>query len=339
MDSVLYQQAADASVDRSGLARLHQLATSPGEPRALNARMRWGLLMVAALLLASGLIFWIAANWQEQTRLFKLGLIEGALALSVLAALLLPRVRIPALLCAHLALGGLLAFVGQTYQTGADAWQLFAVWAALSLIWTALARSDVLWSLWVLVAATSITMWMGRWGFFEVLFGEGQALLSDLIHMGLWLALALVPAVVSLIAPIRVAGGMGWWSHRLALAGALSAWVAIGVVYLFDSSRSGALYFAPGLLAAGALWLSLQGRWRDFISVCIAALALNAWVLVGMGRLFGQVETSDVLFLFTVVGLACLGGTVTGLIAVQKRMRDEDRAFAASAASAEGSAA
>ena len=32
-------------------------------------------------------------------------------------------------------IAGLLAFVGQTYQTGADAWQLFATWAALALVW------------------------------------------------------------------------------------------------------------------------------------------------------------------------------------------------------------
>src|SRR5690606_21168947 len=117
----------------------YALAVAPGTPQALERRIRSGLLLVAALLLASGLIFWVAANWQGQTRLFKLGLIEGGLALSVLAALVWPRVRVAALLCATLVLGGLLAYVGQTYQTGADAWQLFATWAALSLVWTALA--------------------------------------------------------------------------------------------------------------------------------------------------------------------------------------------------------
>ena len=151
MDSRLYQAAAQLPPGDSRIEQLYTLAVAPGEPRSLAQRLHMGLLLVAALLLASGLVFWVAANWQEQTRMFKLLLIEGALLVSVLASLFWRRGRIAALLCATLALGGLLAFVGQTYQTGADAWQLFATWAALALVWTLLARSDVLWMLWVLV--------------------------------------------------------------------------------------------------------------------------------------------------------------------------------------------
>ena len=40
-----------------------------------------------------------------------------------------------ALLAAALLTGGLLALIGQTYQTGADTFELFATWAALILPW------------------------------------------------------------------------------------------------------------------------------------------------------------------------------------------------------------
>ncbi len=40
-----------------------------------------------------------------------------------------------ALLLATLLLGVFLALFGQTYQTGADPWQLFANWALLILPW------------------------------------------------------------------------------------------------------------------------------------------------------------------------------------------------------------
>ena len=36
-------------------------------------------------------------------------------------------------LLALLGIGGLFAYFGQTHQTGADPWQLFALWAALVL--------------------------------------------------------------------------------------------------------------------------------------------------------------------------------------------------------------
>ena len=67
-----------------------------------------------------------------------------------------------------MSLGGLLAFFGQTYQTGADSWQLFALWAALDLPPCRGARSDFLWTAWGPVAMAAIGLWMqthlgGRW--------------------------------------------------------------------------------------------------------------------------------------------------------------------------------
>ncbi len=326
MDHTLYQVAQQPSRSGAQMAQLYQLATAPGNPRSLAARLGWGLLLVAGLLLASGLIFWIAANWQVQTRMFKLGLIEGALALSVLAACLWPRGRLPALLCATLALGGLLAFIGQTYQTGADAWQLFAVWAALSLVWVASARSDVLWTVWVLIAATGIVMWTGRIDLWNVLFGARQGMALMLWNMGLWLALLLVPTLVSCIPLLRLPQGMGWWSHRVALACALTAWVAMGVSSLVDSvfRESVSAVFLVCVLVAGALLLSLRGRWQDFISVCLSALAANVMVLSLVTRWAVESDEAEVVMLAcSAAGLLCLGGTVMGLVAVQRRMRQQ----------------
>lgn len=199
MDEVLYRVAAQSPHDAQTLVQLHRVATSPGEPRSLARHLHWGLLLVAALLLASGLIFWIAANWQDQTRMFKLMLIEGALLISIAVSLVWRRGRIAALLCATLALGGLLAFVGQTYQTGADAWQLFATWAALALLWTLLARSDVLWLVWVGIVAAAIGLWYGHMDLWDLLFRGRAMVAQQVVYMLLWLAVAVVPFAVSLI--------------------------------------------------------------------------------------------------------------------------------------------
>lgn len=327
MDPSLYQAAARIAPGEgraAQLAQLYALAVSPGSPQALAARLRNGLALVAALLLACGLIFWIAANWQAQTRMFKLGLIEGALALSVLAALLWPRVRTAALLCATLVLGGVLAFIGQTYQTGADAWQLFAVWAALALVWVGLARSDVLWTLWVLIAALGIALWAGRFDIWNVLFVEHESLPQLVIRMGLWLAPALVPALVACVPWLRVKGDVAWWSHRVALGCALAAWAGIGIVHLFDFAgrQSGAALVLSALLIGGSIWVSMQGRLQDFVALCLAVLAANVWVLSAVARaLFHGNDFEAMLLFFSLLTLACLGGSVRGLMAVQRRMR------------------
>ncbi|WP_027010573.1 DUF2157 domain-containing protein, partial [Comamonas sp. B-9] len=91
MDSTLYQVSAQSAPGDPRIAPLYALAVSAGAPADLARKIRAGLLLVGALLVASGLIFWVAANWQAQSHWFKLGLIEGTLALSVLAACLWPR--------------------------------------------------------------------------------------------------------------------------------------------------------------------------------------------------------------------------------------------------------
>src|SRR5690606_4636049 len=85
-----------------------------------------------------------------------------------------------ALFGACVATGAVLALVGQTYQTGADVWQLFAAWAALMLPFAWLSRSSASWMLWLGVAnlalmrALSQSVW---WGFFDTL-SNAQTLLA-----------------------------------------------------------------------------------------------------------------------------------------------------------------
>ena len=326
MDPNLYQAARQLPPGDARIAQLYRLATSPAHPQALAENTRKALLMVAALLLATGLIFWIAANWQEQSRLFRLGLIEAALAASVLLACLWPRVRLAALLCATLVLGGLLAFVGQTYQTGADAWQLFAVWAGLALVWVCLARSDLLWCLWVLIAGTGIVMWVGRFYLWNVLFNESGLAARTFLNMGLWLLLAVVPALVSFVPALRVHGGMGWWSHRVALVCALTGWSGMVVTQLvvIGGHISILTFAAVALLVGAVLWLSLHGHFRDFVSTCLATLAVNVLALSLFAHWLAGGGGLNSLLVFGLVAMGCLGFSVRWMMGVQRRMRTQE---------------
>ena len=259
--------------------------------------------------------------------MFRLGLIEGALLVSVLAASLWPRVRLAALFCATLVLGGLLAFVGQTYQTGADAWQLFAAWAALALIWVGLSRRDWLWLVWVLIAAVGIVMWAGRLELWDTFFDGPLSQTQVLLNMALWLLLAIVPALVSLIPALRVNGGMGWWSHRAALACALAGWTSMGVMQILggrDGHVSAPVLLAVALLVGGALWLSLKGRFQDFVCICLSTLAVNALVLALVGRWLAQDIDVASFLIFGLIALGCLGLSVRWLMGVQRQLRAQE---------------
>jgi len=126
------------------------------------------LLWCGAAFLGAGAIFFIASNWTGFGRYQKFGLVEAAIVISVLAAWKLGIDRVAgkaALLVASLATGGLLAFFGQTYQTGADTWELFATWGALVLPWILVARFAPLWVLWIAIVNLAIALYFRSFPF------------------------------------------------------------------------------------------------------------------------------------------------------------------------------
>ena len=316
MHATVHEWVQRLALEGAGAQQRWQLAGLHRPPAGLQRHLERGLALLAALLLGAGLVFWVAANWEVQTRGFKLALLQGALLLSVLAALLWPRTRTAALLLATLALGGLLAFVGQTYQTGADAWQLFATWAALALVWTLVARSDGLWALWLLIAGLAIALWSG-----ESLFNPLGSLLNwrsssrNWVTPLLWVAVFVLPLMLPRLgvpAPARTAS-------RLAAAMALSAWVALGLWGLFLQSQTG-MFLLVLLLATAALAVALVQRPRDFAVLAMAVLALNVLVIAGFARLLSENPTAGAgaAFVLTALAAACVGLSGTWLHGLQR---------------------
>jgi hypothetical protein len=107
------------------------LAPSPAHWRHAADRL---LAFAGILLLATGLVFFFAYNWDDLHRYAKLGLAWSAMAACGVAALFVQpgsiAYRAALLGVAAVATGVLLALIGQTYQTGADLWELFAAWLA-----------------------------------------------------------------------------------------------------------------------------------------------------------------------------------------------------------------
>lgn len=153
---------------------LHTAAGMDVQPAAANRLAVPSLTLLAAMLAGFGVILWIAANWGLWSRSTHFALLGGLLLASSAGAwVLAPRrdAGVALGLVALATLGGLLAYFGQTYQTGADPWQLFALWTGLALPLCLGLRSRVLWMPWSLIANTAISLW--AWAQLERWVGAG----------------------------------------------------------------------------------------------------------------------------------------------------------------------
>ena len=142
------------------------------------------LLWSGAVLLAAAVIFFFAYNWQALGRMVRFGLAEGALVAALLVAWRYGPMRPAgqvALFVSALLVGALLALVGQTYQTGADTFELFAAWAVAILPWALLARLPALWLLWLALVNLAVALW----------FQVAPGLLGLLLFFEEWLPWAL----------------------------------------------------------------------------------------------------------------------------------------------------
>src|SRR5688572_11358429 len=117
---------------------------------------------VAAL--GAGAIFFIAANWQAFGIVGHFALLQGALLACVGVAAWRPPPHVwgrASLVLAILLTGGLLALFGQTYQTGADVFELFFYWALLALPFALAASSGAAWAVWWVVLNVALALYCG----------------------------------------------------------------------------------------------------------------------------------------------------------------------------------
>ncbi|MBI1949258.1 MAG: DUF2157 domain-containing protein [Deltaproteobacteria bacterium] len=126
-------------------------------------------------LIVTGVIFFFAANWDAVSQSARIGLALGAHVVAVVAAAVLglrrPAGRAAAA-GAALLIGPALLTYGQAYQTGADAWELFAGWAVLAVPFALVVRGTLLWA---------VVLGLARGAAFLYLTGRGEARESALL--------------------------------------------------------------------------------------------------------------------------------------------------------------
>src|SRR3989442_11806331 len=145
--------------------------------RALLDRL---LLWSGAVALAAAVVFFIAHNWNDLGRFARFGLVEVLVLAAALGYWRLGSEKAAgkaSLLVACILFGALLALFGQTYQTGADTWELFANWAGLIAAWVIIGRFAALWIVWLAIANVAIVLYFRvRPGALDIAFASERAL-------------------------------------------------------------------------------------------------------------------------------------------------------------------
>lgn len=294
--------------------------------------LRKAALTLGSALLASALVSWIAANWQAATAMQKLVGVQLLLAVAVGVAWWLAWqgrtgsnrnfslfAQLGAL--AGVGIGGLLALVGQTYQTGADTWQLFAWWGVLLLPWVLLVRTVFLALLWVVVVNVAAVLmqhdglwglapWSGSLGFaltlalanllLLVVFEWAAPRLQDAWRVGprtllsivlcwMWQAqfqahdsgLADVSALVPLAGLLLLVGLAFWYGMRRLDLGMLSLTAAYGLVFVATEVLA-RVNFEGGLMLLVPLQMVLVGLLLTWFSRLRRAHAAQATTAVAV---------------------------------------------------------
>lgn len=322
-DWILEWAARDRVTDvRQALALAGATPDRAGWRTFVSALTLW----LGAVMLAASVGFFTAYNWQALGRFGKFGLLQGLLviAMAVAAAAGLEKTAGKvAVLVASALVGTLLALIGQTYQTGADPYELFAIWAALILPWAAISRLPALWVLLVALLNLAVVLYFRAFhGLFDALFG-GRAQLWSLFALNsgallLWEAFArsgaewlrprwparlvataggVVVTVIAIeaIGKFRLAGTVD--GIPLAAGGAVyGLWVAATYAYYRYCVRD--LYMLAGGVLSG---------------IVVIAVALSRW-------LFAHMDASGALL----IGLVVIGLSAAGAQWLRSLAREEE---------------
>jgi uncharacterized membrane protein len=238
--------------------------------------------------LGAGAIFFVAANWQDYGVLGRFALLQVALLAAAGLALWRPPPHAlgqGAVTLAVLFSGALLALFGQTYQTGADVYELFFIWAALAFPFALASASAAVWATWWVVLNVGMALYCGlqetsiarlllaaRLGierpmllFFACLVNLGGAVLFDHLGRARWL--------------VRVLATFGFIFGTVAC-----------VMAIIEMSRQNALAILLFAAACGGIaFETLRGK-RDVYPM---ALVFGAWIAISTAFLIKQMQFKD----------------------------------------------
>lgn len=273
----------DAALDVAGLR------PSRTEWREFAVR---AMRLAGVLSFAAGMVFLVAFNWQNLGAYARFAVVEIPLLAAFVMAWIKGMDGLPgklALMLAVLLTGALLALFGETYQTGADVYELFLGWAMLALPWVIACRYAPCWALWLLIANTAAglyTQTAGRDWLFALFLDRWQWSPWSLLFL---LDLLLYLTIVSLSRWKELGLSEGWLRRGvMAVAMAFGTFAMIfrivGGGETTNGSSAAALEVLLFLAASAAFAVHAFSRKEDLFNFAVLALSWIAVTTTLLGR-------------------------------------------------------
>lgn len=283
-------------LDEDALARGLALAGFAPTRASWSAYLYWHTLILGVVLLVAGCIFFVAANWSALSGVARMALVGVPLVLATLAGGWLGESLAgrALTLLGGLLFGPLLAVYGQVYQTGADAWQLFAWWSAVLIGYGLLARFVGTWIVALLGLHVACFAWIDQELGASPYEGLGAYALTGL---------ALLDALLVALAERSLVGRERRVLVHVVAGFGLLVLLPFAIVALVDEPSPDAL---PALLvlAGGlaAIWARYRWRRPEVGMLALFAGIVTILTTTFVGRLL-LIEADTELFGVALLGL------------------------------------
>jgi len=314
---------------QEGLLHEHAFIVASRMVRSTSDWFEWArrmLLFFGSALILAGVIYFFAYNWSKMGHFLKFALIEAGIVACILGShfrgISRPSGKI-LLLSSSVLVGVLLAVYGQTYQTGADAFELFMGWAVLILGWVIISEFSPLWLIWLILLNIGVTLYWKQ---------VGNPAYS-IRHEFLSLALAFLNGIALAFYEIGLQQGLKWlgkrWLRSILLTGSLIALTlpTLGLIVVPGEAKGITMFVALawGMTATGG-YLYYRYELRDMIplAIIISNACIILLTLLGKGLFHGIRGSEAGLFLlFSLIILAVVSMAVFLLRSIAAKMAGE----------------
>ena len=278
--------------------------------RPSGAWWQWAsrmMLFLGSAMALAGVVFFFAHNWARMEAYMKFGVIGPGMLICLVGAYLVGLDRIVSkilLLSAALLVGVLLAVYGQTYQTGADPYELFAGWAVLILAWVAISKFAALWLLWlVLINVALVLYWQ------QVVIPNSDYTAG---YSGMFVLLGLINGLGLICREYAAGRGASWlqsrWLRWVLVLSVLIYLTIPTMVLIIDDRYDELMSVLAGIMLVASVvgaYRFFRFRAKDLLPLTLCALSGCVVIITLIGR--GLFELSTAAGMYLLFGLLVLG--------------------------------
>ena len=277
------------------------------------------LIASGTIFLIAGIFFFFAFNWDDLPRLARFAVVEIAVIIATVLAYFLNidtwggRVALGA---AAMLVGVTFAVVAQAYQTGADSYRLFMMWALVITGWVLISRWNILWFIWlILINITISTYW------WQVIGGRGDIL--NLILIVLNFGFVIGWDILVKLNRFEFMKQGRWFLYILMIPALIHA-TTLMLNFIFDFGYRFVtlgiwtpLIYVGLMVLLGVMYTQVR---RDLPMLTMASVSILVVAIGGIGRVLYDTlfyNANDPFMYFLLMGIVTIG--ITGGLALGLR--------------------